>query len=109
MAAPQRFMHDRRPRFTSLAMTHVLAKVFLGAALLAAAAGPWAKTLRVAVQGDALSMDPHSLAEAVQLSFTGNVYEPLVTRDKQLKLAPPLEPCPAQCLALRAAARRALS
>ena len=46
--------------------------------------------LRVSNQGDALSMDPHSLAEAVQLSFTGNVYEPLVTRDKSLRLVPAL-------------------
>ncbi|MDO5623942.1 MAG: ABC transporter substrate-binding protein [Pseudomonadota bacterium] len=49
-----------------------------------------AANLRVATQGDALSMDPHSLAEAVQLSFTGNVYEPLVTRDQNLKLVPAL-------------------
>jgi ABC-type transport system substrate-binding protein len=46
--------------------------------------------LRVSNQGDALSMDPHSLAEAVQRSFTGNVYEPLVTRDKSLRLVPAL-------------------
>jgi peptide/nickel transport system substrate-binding protein len=49
-----------------------------------------AKTVRVANQGDALSMDPHSLAEAVQLSLLGNVFEPLVTRDKALALAPAL-------------------
>ena len=35
-----------------------------------------------------LSMDPHSLLEALQISFTGNVYEPLVGRDKQTKLVP---------------------
>jgi peptide/nickel transport system substrate-binding protein len=75
-------------------MNHAVAnarfKALLGAALLAVITSPWAKPLRVAVQGDALSMDPHSLAEAVQLSFTGNVYEPLVTRDKSLKLIPAL-------------------
>jgi peptide/nickel transport system substrate-binding protein len=60
-------------------------------ALATAAPGPVAaKTLRVSNQGDALSMDPHSLAEAVQLSFTGNIYEPLVTRDKTLRLVPAL-------------------
>ncbi len=47
-------------------------------------------TLRVANQGDALSMDPHSLNESLQLSVTGNVFEPLVTRDRNFKLAPAL-------------------
>ena len=32
-----------------------------------------AVTLRVANQGDALAMDPHSLNESLQLSVTGNV------------------------------------
>lgn len=49
-----------------------------------------AVTLRVANQGDATSMDPHSLNESLQLSVTGNVYEPLVGRDKKLGLAPAL-------------------
>lgn len=64
----------------------------LAAGLLAVALGSpaHARTLRVANQGDALSMDPHSLAEAVQLSFVGNVYEPLVTRDAKLALQPAL-------------------
>ena len=46
--------------------------------------------LRVANQGDVLSLDPHSLNEAVQLSFLNNVFESLVTRDKQLRLGPSL-------------------
>ena len=49
-----------------------------------------AQTVRIGNQGDALSMDPHSLNESLQLSVTGNVYEPLVTRDKDLKLVPAL-------------------
>ena len=49
-----------------------------------------AQTVRIANQGDALSMDPHSLNETLQLSVTGNVYEPLVTRDKDLQLVPAL-------------------
>ncbi len=49
-----------------------------------------AVTLRVANQGDAQSMDPHSLNESLQLSFTNNVYEPLVARDKKLALTPGL-------------------
>jgi peptide/nickel transport system substrate-binding protein len=49
-----------------------------------------AQTVRIGNQGDALSMDPHSLNESLQLSVTGNVYEPLVGRDANLKLAPAL-------------------
>jgi len=48
------------------------------------------QTIRIANQGDALSMDPHSLNESLQLSTTGNVYEPLVGRNKDLSLAPAL-------------------
>nr|WP_232533104.1 MULTISPECIES: ABC transporter substrate-binding protein [Ramlibacter] len=60
------------------------------ALLLALATGASAQTVRVANQGDALSMDPHSLNESLQLSVTGNVYEPLVGRAKDLSLAPAL-------------------
>lgn len=35
-------------------------------------------------------MDPHALNESLQLSLTGNVYEPLVGRNKGLSLAPAL-------------------
>ncbi|MDR6214390.1 ABC transporter substrate-binding protein [Paracidovorax wautersii] len=49
-----------------------------------------AQVIRVANQGDALSMDPHSLNESLQLSVTGNVYEPLIGRNKDLSLAPAL-------------------
>jgi len=49
-----------------------------------------AKTVRIGNQGDALSMDPHSLNESLQLSVMSNVYESLVTRNKDLSLAPAL-------------------
>ena len=49
-----------------------------------------AVTLRVANQGDAQSMDPHSLNESLQLGFMSNVYEPLIGRDKKLGLVPAL-------------------
>ena len=62
----------------------------IAAALAIACAFAQAATLRVANQGDALSMDPHSLNESLQLSFTGNIYEPLVARGKQLELVPGL-------------------
>ena len=51
-----------------------------------------AQTVRIANQGDALSMDPHSLNETLQLSGTGNFYEPLVGRNNDLSLTPMLAP-----------------
>ena len=60
-------------------------------AVSAALAGPVAAvTLRIGSQGDALSMDPHSLAETIQFTVTGNVYEPLVERNDQFRIAPAL-------------------
>src|SRR5687767_11706142 len=59
-------------------------------AALSATSLAGAVTLKVANQGDALSMDPHSLNESLQLSVTGNVYEGLVIRNKDLTLAPGL-------------------
>ena len=59
-------------------------------ALSAAGVVASAQTVRIANQGDALSMDPHSLNESLQLSVTGNVYEPLVGRNKDLSLTPML-------------------
>jgi peptide/nickel transport system substrate-binding protein len=63
--------------------------------LAAALAVAWgtaahAATLRVADAGDVQSMDPHSLNETLQLSFTGSIYEPLVARAKDMGLAPGL-------------------
>jgi peptide/nickel transport system substrate-binding protein len=65
-------------------------RLLAAAALCTAAALAQAQTVRVANQGDALSMDPHSLNESLQLSVTGNVYEPLVGRAKDLSLEPAL-------------------
>ena len=64
----------------------------MGATLILSATGLMAsaQTARIANQGDALSMDPHSLNESLQLSVTGNIYEPLVGRGKDLGLAPAL-------------------
>ncbi|HUG21226.1 ABC transporter substrate-binding protein, partial [Piscinibacter sp.] len=62
--------------------------VLLSAALLLASGIGQAVTLRVANVGDVQSMDPHSLNETLQLSFTGSVYEPLVGRDRKMNLTP---------------------
>ena len=66
----------------SLVAAAIVSALSLGAA--------HAATVRIANQGDALSMDPHSLNETTQLSVVGNVYEPLVGRDENLKLVPRL-------------------
>jgi peptide/nickel transport system substrate-binding protein len=62
----------------------------LAALLCAAAALAQAQTVRIANQGDALSMDPHSLNESLQLDVNNNVYDTLVQRNKDLSLAPGL-------------------
>src|SRR5438046_677157 len=64
----------------------VLGGMLLGCALGSGAT--LAATFRFADQGDALSMDPHSLNESLQLNVTGNMYEPLVGRGKKLELVP---------------------
>ncbi|MDM0088290.1 MULTISPECIES: ABC transporter substrate-binding protein [unclassified Variovorax] len=65
----------------------VLATAVLSA-LCAVGTAANAQTIRVANQGDALSLDPHSLNESLQLSTTANVYETLVGRNKDLSVAP---------------------
>src|SRR3546814_14090858 len=49
-----------------------------------------AKTLHWSYQGDVNSLDPMSLNETFTLGFQNSFYEPLVTYDKNLKLAPAL-------------------
>jgi peptide/nickel transport system substrate-binding protein len=67
-----------------------LAPLVAALALAVAAPGALGASVRVANQGDVLSLDPHSFNEAVQLSFLNNVFEALVTRGKDLKLTPSL-------------------
>ncbi|MFT7115821.1 MAG: peptide/nickel transport system substrate-binding protein [Rhodoferax sp.] len=67
-----------------------LTPVLVASALALMSTTGQAQTVRIGNQGDALSMDPHSLSEFVQLSVTSNVYEPLVGRNKTLGLAPAL-------------------
>ena len=65
-------------------------RVLAAAVLFAASALAQAQTVRIANQGDALSMDPHSLNESLQLDVTNNIYDTLVQRNKDLSLAPGL-------------------
>jgi len=46
-----------------------------------------AETLRIASQGDATSLDPHSHNESFTNYFLGNVYEGLVGRDRNFEIA----------------------
>ena len=71
-------------------MKHTMSKTLLVSMLAAAYVCAGAQTVRIGSQGDALSMDPHSFNETVQLSVTGNVYEPLAGRNKDLSLRPVL-------------------
>lgn len=72
----------------NLKSTPVSAAVLVALAMLGTSAE--AVTLKIGNQGDALSMDPHSLSESLQISVNENVYEPLVTRGRDYKLAPAL-------------------
>ena len=49
-----------------------------------------AATLHWANNGDVGAMDPYTRQETVQLSFLGNIYEPMARRDAQLGLEPAL-------------------
>ncbi|WP_425261193.1 ABC transporter substrate-binding protein [Rubrivivax sp. RP6-9] len=60
------------------------------AALLATGAAVQAQTLRWASQGDPQTMDPHSQNESMTNMMNGQVYEKLVTRDRQLNIVPSL-------------------
>ncbi|MCA3141991.1 MAG: ABC transporter substrate-binding protein [Betaproteobacteria bacterium] len=69
-------------------MTAPVRALALAALLLLAAGAPFharANTLRVADQGDVMSMDPYMINEALLLSFMGNVYEGLTGRGRKLE------------------------
>ncbi len=70
--------------------THPLTALSAALVLAVATAAAQAQTLRWASQGDAATMDPHSLNESLSNSVNGQVYEGLVGRDKQLNYAPVL-------------------
>jgi len=48
-----------------------------------------AVTLRVAIAGDFISMDPQ-VGDGMQFGFSANIYDALVSRDKQMNLVPGL-------------------
>jgi len=67
-----------------------LLSVAIAAALGATSFAAGAVTLKIANQGDALSLDPHSLNESLQITVNENVYESLTTRGKTYKIEPQL-------------------
>ena len=73
----------------------MLSRSTLAAVLLAAGIGmhggaSHAAKFKWANDGDANSMDPYTRNETFQLTLTGNFYDPLVRRDKDLKIEPAL-------------------
>lgn len=73
-------------------------RILLATALAAAMALPGtfaahaqtATVFRYANDGDVNSMDPYARNETFLLTFTGNIYEPLVRRNRELKVEPAL-------------------
>ena len=70
-------------------MKRILNTGLLIAALMAAGTAP-AQTLRWASQGDPQTMDPHSQNESMTNMMNGQVYERLVSRDRNLNIVPGL-------------------
>lgn len=65
---------------------HVAVVALCGALAFQAAA----ESFRWASNGDLASLDPYARQETFQLSFAANIYEPLVRRDRNLKIEPAL-------------------
>ena len=69
----------------------LLAKAaLLTASLLVGAGAAQAAKFTFANDGDANSMDPYTRSETFLLTFTQNFYDPLVRRDRKLKVEPAL-------------------
>ena len=69
-----------------MALTSRLAVACLAASLGLSTLPASAATFRWANDGDANSMDPYTRSETFLLTFTQNFYDPLVRRDKNLKV-----------------------
>ena len=63
---------------------------FAASVALLSAVPAQAVTFKWANDGDVRAMDPNTLDETVQNSFLGNIYEPLVRRNKKLEVEPAL-------------------
>jgi peptide/nickel transport system substrate-binding protein len=73
-----------------MARRHLARAALLAAGIMLAAVSAQAATFRYANDGDANSMDPYTRSETFLLTFTQNFYDPLVRRNRELKLEPAL-------------------
>ena len=69
---------------------HTISAALIAGTLLTGLHPAAAASLRWANDGDANSMDPYTRSETFLLTFTQNIYDPLVRRDRELKVEPAL-------------------
>ena len=67
-----------------------LSTAVIAAGLLLGSVPGFSATFRWANDGDANSMDPYTRSETFLLTFTQNIYDPLIRRDRALKIEPAL-------------------
>ena len=72
------------PRYHRLSAALLVATILLGISTSQAATFRWAN------DGDTNSMDPYTRSETFLLTFTQNIYDPLVRRNRELKVEPAL-------------------
>ena len=70
--------------------SHMTFAAILAGGLLFGSVAASAATFRWANDGDANSMDPYTRSETFLLTFTQNIYDPLVRRNRDLKVEPAL-------------------
>src|SRR6266508_2127554 len=80
----------QRGNMMTFNLRHSVALAAIGCAGLAMGLMAEAKTFKWANSGDVSSMDPYARQETFLLTFTQNIYDPLIRRDKNLKLEPAL-------------------
>ncbi|MFM7293889.1 MAG: ABC transporter substrate-binding protein [Burkholderiales bacterium] len=83
-------MHSLAVSTTPFRLKSIVSAIVLSTAVAASLAGfsAEAKTFRWASQGDVLTMDPHAQNEGLNNSIADHVYEPLVSRNRQMSLEP---------------------
>eukprot|EP01034_Spumella_vulgaris_P046817 gene46817-58386_t len=89
-ARPARAVPGKPTLRPSMKNKTALPFTFAFTVLLALFASAGAQTLRWAAQGDVQTLDPHSQNEILTNMVNGQIYETLVKRDRQLKVAPGL-------------------
>src|SRR5512134_1163433 len=82
-------LHCGLPILTEASMNRLFPTALV-AAVVALGASAQAQVLRWASQGDPQTMDPHSQNESMTNMMNGQVYERLVSRDRQLNIVPGL-------------------